>query len=75
MAQFGAVAPKEKNKCSGFHTFPCRGVTETSNIHHKSLSGNPILHTIDRTPWASDQPVTRPLPTQNKHTQRYQCLE
>jgi hypothetical protein len=36
-----------------------------------------ILYTVDRTPWAGDQPVERPLPThrttqaQNKSTQTF----
>jgi hypothetical protein len=28
-----------------------------------------ILYTVNRPPWTGDQPVTRPLPTQNKRTQ------
>jgi hypothetical protein len=40
-----------------------------------------IFYTDGRTPWTSDQPVTRPLPThrttqtQNKHTHRHACLD
>jgi hypothetical protein len=40
-----------------------------------------FFYTEGRTPWTSDQPVARPLPThrttqtQNKHTHRYPCLE
>jgi hypothetical protein len=39
-----------------------------------------LFHTDGRTPWASDQPVLRPLPrhrstqTQNKRTHKYPCL-
>jgi hypothetical protein len=39
------------------------------------------FYTDGRTPWTSDQPVARPLPThrttqtQNKRTQRHSCLE
>jgi hypothetical protein len=28
-----------------------------------------IMYTVGRTPWTGDQPVARPLPTQNKRTQ------
>jgi hypothetical protein len=40
-----------------------------------------LFYTDGRTPWASDQPVARPLPTrrttqtQNKRTRRHTCLE
>jgi hypothetical protein len=40
-----------------------------------------LFYTDGRTPWTSDQTVTRPLPThrttqtQNKHTHKYPCLE
>jgi hypothetical protein len=40
-----------------------------------------IFYTDGRTPWTSDQPVARPLPTQratqtqNKRTHRHPCLE
>jgi hypothetical protein len=37
------------------------------------------LYTIDRTPWTGDQPVARPLPTQDNtdriNSDRHQCLE
>jgi hypothetical protein len=38
-----------------------------------------LFYTVDRTPWTSDQPVARPLPThrakqiQNKRTHRHPC--
>jgi hypothetical protein len=40
-----------------------------------------FIYTDRRTPWTSDQPVARPLPThsttqtQKKHTHRHPCLE
>jgi hypothetical protein len=33
-----------------------------------------LFYTDGRTPWTSDQPVARPLPTQNKRTHRHPCL-
>jgi hypothetical protein len=34
-----------------------------------------ILHTVGRTPWTGDQPVTRPLPTHRINIHRHPSLE
>jgi hypothetical protein len=35
-----------------------------------------IIYTVGRSPWTGDQPVARPLPTQNKRIQyKHPCLE
>jgi hypothetical protein len=63
-----------------FHSFISGSTTLCWALASSSLTQS-FFTLIGRTPWASDQPVARPLPThrttqtQNKRTHRHSCLE
>jgi hypothetical protein len=75
----GSMPATLKIIITGFHSFINASTAFCWALASPSVPQS--LYTDYRTPWMSDQPVARPLPThrttqtQNKRTHRHPCLE
>jgi hypothetical protein len=74
-------ASNENPRCSGYTLIQLSMALQPFVGPWPLIQFRNLFYTDDRTPWTSDQPVARPLPThrttqtQNKRKYKYPCLE